>query len=359
ETDAELGVKVIRLKVRHWLSREKMSGQNSAVIHKLKALKNKFLNQFVPDMEPGFYRAFCKTEPVANLKDFNFILSSYSPLSAHLIGLKLKKQYPQVKWIADFRDEMSFHPGFTKVIKRRLAKIEKEILELCDYVSSVSLPILNQFKSVSSQPDFVEIRNGFDFPVIKAEETQRDIFRIVYTGTFYGKRKPDMFLKGLAQLMKKKPDLKVAVDFYCGDVPLSVPKALEGVVRVHEKVEYAQVPEILQKASLLFLSQAPENNIGAFSGKIFDYLAVNRPIFALVDKNDVAAQLIEEARAGYICHQSDSLTESDIEMALEKVHEDWWRRKLPVRNWELVLEQSREHQINKLIGRLRTDKKNL
>jgi hypothetical protein len=42
----------------------------------------------------------------------------------------------------------------------------------------------------------------------------------------------------------------------------------------------------------------PTEAKGIFTGKLFDYLSVEKPVLALVDTEDVAAALIEECKAG-------------------------------------------------------------
>ena len=44
---------------------------------------------------------------------------------------------------------------------------------------------------------------------------------------------------------------------------------------------------------------------GVFTGKLFDYLSVLKPILAIVDKKDVAATLINELNAGYVAEFDD------------------------------------------------------
>ena len=62
-------------------------------------------NFFIPDA-----RKFWVNPSVDYLKDFlqkeniDTIVTSGPPHSLHLIGLKLKKQLPNIKWLADFRD---------------------------------------------------------------------------------------------------------------------------------------------------------------------------------------------------------------------------------------------------------------
>ena len=247
------GLRVIRLKSDHLLNRSNFSERSSFVTHKLKALKNKILNRFVDDDTPGFYFSFLKLKEKLQLNQFDYVLSSYAPLSTHLIALNMKLTNPQMKWIADFRDEMSFLPGLSEIVKTRLLACEKQILKECDYVTTVSQPILDQFKTLESKPTFLEMRNGYDFELVTEAEKPTDVFKIVYAGTFHGAMNPNLFLQAIVHFKQRNPEKKFAVNFFCGTEVAQIPSEVKENVNCFEKVSYAELPERLKEASLFLL----------------------------------------------------------------------------------------------------------
>ena len=40
------------------------------------------------------------------------IVSSFGPPAAHKIGARLKRRFPEVVWVADYRDPWTFHDNF-------------------------------------------------------------------------------------------------------------------------------------------------------------------------------------------------------------------------------------------------------
>ena len=56
------------------------------------------------------------------------------------------------------------------------------------------------------------------------------------------------------------------------------------------------------------------------SGKVFEYLATERPILAVVPENGAAAALIEETGAGVVAPPDDPAA---IAAALTSLHERW------------------------------------
>lgn len=350
----EDGFEVILVEGRSFLNRSRFDLKSSFVVHKMKALKNKILNFLIADDEPGFFDGYRKISNEIAEGGYDFVLSSFAPLAAHRIALDLKKKNPNMQWIADFRDEMSFLPGLNAMIRRTLKSHEIEILNYCDYVCSVSQPLLKQLKSINEKPKFLEIRNGFDFSVNEAtDRSSKNIFKIVYTGTFHGAMNPQKFFDILTLFRKKHPLQNIQFDLYCGESSIDIPVALQDLAKVHQKVPYEKVPEILEKANVLLLIQPLTTRTGVFSGKTFDYLAVNRPIFAMIPDNDVAAELIRESRSGVICPQGENMNAEGGLIYFEKIYFAWQKDELPARNWDLIRQQSRKNQISKLISALK------
>ena len=352
------GIRVFYLSGLHWLNRESFLSRSFFPIHQIKVLKNKILNFFLADDNPGFFYRFkhqmdsLASNQRIDLNKFDIILSTYAPLSSHLIGLEIKKRFPRVTWVADFRDEMSFLPIGNFFLKNKLKKMESKIIEACDIVSTISKPLLEQFKStspISEKKIFIEVRNGFDFQLHQSSEVQREVFKITYTGTFYGLRNPILFFEALKKFVKKYPLQNVSFDIYGGSRAEAIPKELERIVIYHEKIKYERIREKLIDSSVLLLIEPSMGRVGGYTGKIFDYLAVNRPILAYIKQNDVADELISLCKAGYVnrYYQVD-----EVFKTLDQLYQDWLKNQIPDRNWVEVKKQSRENQINKLIEAL-------
>ena len=101
-------------------------------------------NLFVPDA-----RVFWIKPSVRRLKKYlkehpeiDVIISTGPPHSCHVIALRLKKHFPELKWVADFRDpwtEIDFYNELS-IGKRADAKqkrLEREVLKTADKVISI------------------------------------------------------------------------------------------------------------------------------------------------------------------------------------------------------------------------------
>jgi glycosyltransferase involved in cell wall biosynthesis len=131
---------------------------------------------------------------------------------------------------------------------------------------------------------------------------------VVYTGTFYGHRSPDVFLEAVRRLLRgnRVPvrDLEVVfVGHTARATGLEV--ARDTVVRVVEQRPYFEALRYLDQAAVLLLVVPREGGAGNHTGKLFNYLASGRPILALAPEPNVAADLIRESRSGVVAPPDD------------------------------------------------------
>lgn len=327
------------------------TGREIFFTHKLKALWNKLFYSLSVDPNRFFTKAaVTQGQRLIPQEKIDIVFSSYAPISCLIVSTKLKKMFPQLIHVCDFRDEINYGSNFLGFAQKKLKTLEKEILQFADLVTSVSEPILHDLRSKSTAPQqFLEINNGYDFSELLEAEEKHEKLRLVYIGTFYGNRTPDIFFQALLALKKNNalPSLKFTV--YGPSSHISIPSELKDLVETHQKVPYAEIKNILSQASA-FLLVLPTGKVkGVFSGKIFDYLAINRPILALVDPTDVAAQLILDTQSGYIA-AFDSIAETQT--ALLTLIKDWQKKSLPKKNWNKIYHYRRSNQVKILESHL-------
>ena len=73
-------------------------------------------------------------------------------------------------------------------------------------------------------------------------------------------------------------------------------------------------------ALLLLIPEAGGRGRGVLSGKVFEYLAAERPVLAVVPEDGAAAQLIRDTGAGIVAGPDD---EAAIRTALVELHAQW------------------------------------
>ena len=166
------------------------------------------------------------------------------------------------------------------------------------------------------------IANGSDFDDFAGlEHTPSDRFRITHAGSFFGKRDPRPFLTAL-----RETGLDIQARFV-GDFRSTDREWAEqlGLGDRFELIPYAPRRRSLElqrdsEALLLLIPEAGGRGKGVLSGKVFEYLAAERPILALVPPDGAAASLIRETGAGVVVAPEDV---EGITAALRDLHARW------------------------------------
>jgi glycosyltransferase involved in cell wall biosynthesis len=166
------------------------------------------------------------------------------------------------------------------------------------------------------------VENGCDFDEFEGLEHRPDSrFRITHTGAFFGRRDPRPFLSALGGF-----DDQVVARFV-GDFRSSDRAWVEeqGVGERVELVPYLPRRDALalqrdSEALLLLIPEADGRGKGVISGKVFEYLAAERPILALVPPEGEAARLIRETGAGVVAPPDD---DGAIREALQDLVDRW------------------------------------
>ncbi|HEY4800774.1 MAG TPA: glycosyltransferase family 4 protein [Bacteroidia bacterium] len=274
-------------------------------------------NWFIPDarkfwIRPSidFLSGYLKKNPV------DAMVSTGPPHSMHLIALGIKKR-TNIPWLADFRDPWTNIDFYDKLKLTRSSdakhkKLELEVLKHADKVVSVSWNWAKDFQKIFDREVNV-ITNGFDDADFKFEEIKPDTaFTISHIGAMNKDRNPHQFWKALAELVKENPDLKNDLKIrLIGKNDHAVLQSLEenNLIAFTEKTEYMPHNEVLKQICssqvlLLPLNDTP-NTMGIIPGKIFEYLAAKRPIFAIGNEEGDSARIIRDTKAGVICDFSN------------------------------------------------------
>jgi hypothetical protein len=142
----------------------KSESSNAGIIQDKYSVKNKIMNWvrgniFIPDPKVFWVKPSIKLlSKKIKEEGITHVVSTGPPHSMHLIALGLKKQNPDLKWVADFRDPWSeidllndFH--LTKKSKLKYRKLEKQVLQIADVCLTVSETWVESFKVLGSKKE--------------------------------------------------------------------------------------------------------------------------------------------------------------------------------------------------------------
>jgi glycosyltransferase involved in cell wall biosynthesis len=244
-------------------------------------------------------------------EEVDVLVTTSPPASVNLIGAAVK-QVTGVNWVADLRDSVAANPD--RRVERLAVRMKEQaqaavghlVARWADAVVTVSDAISSEMRALGAER--VEtIPNGCDFEDFEGLEYHRnERFRITHTGTFFGYRDPRPFLTALSEV-----DGDVVARFV-GGLRSSDREFAEGLGLGDRVEEIEHVPRRsaleLQRDSdalLLLLPEAGGRGRTVPSGKIFEYLAAERPILAAVPPDGVAAELVRRADAGVVVGPDD------------------------------------------------------
>ncbi|MFZ4412860.1 MAG: hypothetical protein ACOYOV_07240 [Bacteroidales bacterium] len=341
-------VEIIYVPNKQFFKRASFSRKYSYIIHKIRALWNTLLN--VVDFN-DFYSwentVFLELQGLIKEPENTILISSYPTSSPLIIASRIKRKFSAIKWISDLRDGISNNSNKSSFFASKYkANIEETMMEQADVITAVSSPILKYLETNYKEKgmNFHEIRNGYDFEYGNNGKFN-PVFTISYLGNFYGNRNPSIFYKALETILENGYIPKLEVHFIGVGGAVMIPHKLKKIVFVKEKVAYDVAIEYMRNSDALLLVLPKGENKGVFSGKIFDYLGVMRPIIPLVDTEDVAAELIRETNAGKLAEWNS--VEEAIESILYTYHL-WKQKTLPPYNSELIKSLHRKYQVEKL-----------
>lgn len=267
-------------------------------------------NFFIPDPRRGWNRfAFHKACELIEKYKIVTIVTTSPPHSTHLIGLKLKKKFPTIKWIADLRDPWTdiyyYHQFYPTWISKWIdTSYEKSVLKNADRITTVGFLLKDLFsKKLSGIDSKIEvITNGFDESDFKdIAKIEPRTFTITYVGTLSEKYPVNGFLNALSEL--KKRNLSVNLRFV-GNIPdnikekimLNVPgDSLE--FKSYSQHNQAITYMVNSSLLLLIIPEAGDNKL-IITGKIYEYIASGRHILCLGPKDGEAADLISKLGNG-------------------------------------------------------------
>lgn len=258
-----------------------------------------------------------------NSKNYDAILSTLNPMTAHNIARYLKKR-TNLPWVADYRDLWAdrHYEKLPNWYYRISLRYEKKVLKSADCLTIVSEPWAERLRELHHLP--VEyVSNGFDSEYVNPGIPVNEILTINYTGSLWGSDKynPHPLFQALSELKYEGRinTNKIQVNFY-GSNPQWLTNAihkydLEDCVILHSYVSKEEIRTI-QCASqvLLLLTWGEKVGDGQYTGKVYEYLAAKRPILAIgARKENVVNGLMERTNAGVFVSDSNEVKKQLLE----------------------------------------------
>lgn len=272
-------------------------------------------NFFIPDA-----RVFWVKPSVKFLKKylkenrFDAFVTTGPPHSVHLIGLELKKEFPDLKWMADFRDpwtEISYykHLKLSRSSDKKHRDLEQKVFENADLTLATSFTDAENFRKKGANAFCVT--NGFDLEMGE-RESGRDgegetlsKFTLSYIGVLEQLRNPELLWKVLDEIIGENEEFKKSFQLkFVGRIDARILEkiensALENSVKNLGYLSHSEANAEMRNSDLLLITNFPdETSKGIIPGKIFEYLATGNQILSFGPKDADVKKILDETHAG-------------------------------------------------------------
>ena len=260
-------------------------------------------NLFIPDARKGWKRFLIKEGmKVIAAEEPDVILSTSPPHSLQLGARTLAKR-SGLPWVCDLRDpwaEAYWESKMPKtdISRRRNALLEHKVLNDATHITTVGSVIKDLLEPKTGKPISV-IYNGYR--ELDTRPADPGVFEILHLGNISALQYADTLYDALTQLPNKQKE-KVKLTFM-GDVANEHKKKIDSIKNI--KVEYLsflpyeQMAKRARQASMLFLPKLDSSySKGLISAKLFDYLALRRPIVAITDLGSDIGSILDSTATG-------------------------------------------------------------
>ena len=272
--------------------------------------------------------AIPKAISIARNEGIDVVLTTSPPGSVHLVGAAVKRA-TGAKWVADLRDSLALHAhrssdgAGARAKQKARAGIAHLVARQADAIVTAAEAITVETNGLSPRGRVVTIPNGCDFDDFAGLDYARgERFRITHAGSFFGKRDPRPFLRALAASGLEDVTVRFLGDFRPSDREFMESLGLSDRVELVPHVPRRESLRLQREsdALLLLIPEAGGRGRGVLSGKVFEYLAAERPVLAVVPPDGAAAELVRDTGAGLVAGSDDV---DGIRDALVELHTRW------------------------------------
>lgn len=245
-------------------------------------------------------------------RKIDLVIITGAPYSDYLLAEKLRKTFPNLPIILDFRDEWlatSFDVasfGFSRSERARqfAIKAEADAVKAATAVVAVTEAARREMHGrYPHEPEskFLHIPNGFDATRLQASKPAprtSDKIIVTYVGTLYTSTEPSTLVKALESL---PPEIKSRFKLrFIGHI--EEPRYREALLALGDMVElkgYMPQHEALaamNETDYVLLISHDRLNVSA---KFYDYIGAGKPILACVHPDGDIRLMLEDLRAGW------------------------------------------------------------
>ena len=267
-----------------------------------------------------FYKA---QSILRNENSIHHVVITGTPFICFYYGYLLKKEFPHINWIADYRDDWSTtelkkpKSFLEKILFNIEKKSEKKWLNNAAFFTSISDYYVSKIGNFISKKGFV-LLNGYDQKLseLKHLESNQNVFTITYNGSLYPSQNIDPFLKSIINLIDEFDNqIKIKLMFPGLGFDALQQSRVENLMSgyedhfwISERIDRENVIDIQLRSNILLMI-GHEGLKGIPGSKLYEYVALKKPVLLYPNDNDIIEQTLQDTGLGIICNTSTELEE--------------------------------------------------
>jgi glycosyltransferase involved in cell wall biosynthesis len=262
------------------------------------------------------------------------MLSTSPPVGSHFAAYWLKQRFPQLRWVADFRDPLLGSPGRTRKWATPYDRaIQRAFFHRADSLVTVTEPIAQSWRD--HYPGLAAkihvICNGFDpaegFGPKPLPQTGYQV--LAHVGVIYPPRHPVPVVQSLERLTEsgrldpRSVRLRLVGVLEEAERFLALPAVRSLQAKGCIEIQSHTIPradamnEVATSHALLLLDFAGEGNLGyAVPAKLYEYILTGRPILAVTPRNSPVDLILKRSGVPYFVLYEDDSPETIDEKVL-------------------------------------------
>ena len=274
--------------------------------------------------------ALRKARQIVKRHNIEFVLVTVPPFSALVVGTALKREFPSLALVSDFRDEWltfylrDFEFQDSDYTRRRAETIERETVESSDLVVAVnqsSRDVIRQRYPLQPDSKFMVVPNGYDPEafagfVPRVQQSARMV--VTHVGTVYKTASPHYYLDAVDALPE---DIRNHIETrFVGRVSESELGCLQdrkSQVTLLGFLPQAEAVKYMEDTDYLLLTMTNDISV---PGKLFEYMATGKPILAVAAPGSEVDQILQATATGITASPNDS---NAIRRMLIRAFEAW------------------------------------
>ena len=233
---------------------------------------------------PDRYYKWPSKIDASQFSGYDLMISSSDGKVSHFVGEKIKKYYPELKWIQIWGDPWYDDVNTKGLDKFRIPHYEKKLLNKADKVIYISKPTAELIKSKHKEfRDKIFFVPRSYFNEFNYQVTSDNTIHIVYTGSIQSAHGRNLNpLIDAIEDYNKNNTKEVVLDLY-GPVDLKVKESIHSpYVVFHGSVDVSDLGKVYETANaLLYVSN--KSGSTQIPGKLYDYLGTSSMVLCLIN----------------------------------------------------------------------------